>query len=40
MLSMMRRTGELEGELNEEQRKIIAATECYFGRTSQNRDTW
>lgn len=40
MLSMMRRTGELEGELNDEQRKIIAATERYFGRTRQTRDTW
>jgi hypothetical protein len=40
MLSMMRRTGALEGELNEEQRKIIAATESYFGRTSQTQDTW
>lgn len=40
MLSMMRRTGELEGELNEEQRKIITATERYFGRTSQARHAW
>ena len=40
MLSMMRRVGELEGELNEEQRKIITATERYFGRVDQARDTW
>jgi hypothetical protein len=40
LLSMMRRTGELEGELNEEQKKIISATERYFGRASQTQHAW
>jgi hypothetical protein len=40
LLSLMRRTGELEGELNEEQKKLISATERYFGRASQTQDTW
>jgi len=40
MLSMMHRVGELEGELNEEQTKIITATERYFGRADRRRDAW
>lgn len=40
MLSLMHRTGELEGELNEEQKKLISATERYFGRASQTQDAW
>jgi len=40
MLAMMRRVGTLEGELNEEQNKLITATEAFFGRAGRNRLAW
>jgi len=40
MLSMMHRTGKLDGKLNEEQRKLISATERYFGRSGHTRKIW
>lgn len=40
LLSLMTRTGTLESELNEEQHKLIAATENYFEKLFKRQRQW
>lgn len=40
LLAMMTRIGTLESALNEEQRKLITATEQYFEKRFASRPTW
>jgi len=40
MLAMMHRVGALEGEPNEEQNRLITATEDFFGRAGRYRHAW
>jgi hypothetical protein len=40
LLAMMTRTGTLESALNEEQRKLIAATEHYFEKLFRREQQW
>ena len=40
MLSMMTRIGTLESALNDEQRKLVAATEKYFEKVFSRQPKW
>lgn len=40
LLAMMRRIGTLESALNDEQRKLVSATEHYFDRLRPPEGTW
>ena len=40
LLALMRRVGTLEGPLNDEQEKLITATEQYFSSRAPRKDPW